>query len=257
MSRHLASLTAAVLGTTAIGSPVVAQDPAPPLPALPAEPMPMGYASLYYQAGIPWAYGIGSWWYWNVGQPVGYGLCWRPAHDGGSYPCWWSGPAVVLGPSPPAAALAGAGGKPGCNCGAAAVAQTPARPEAVSTTADALTLYDRGFQAYWDGDHGRAVELLAAAADRGGDARVWYYLALSHTARGNREAATAAARYAAALDVTNPGVVGTALERVQGSTRVALNQARSEVGDRATAEAVLASRPNPMGRAMVVAVAGK
>jgi hypothetical protein len=223
------SLPIALIGLAVAGNSAQAQRP---------EPMPMGYASLYYQAGVPSAYGTGSWGYWAGWERAGYGLVWRSAHDGGAYPGWWAGPAIVLGPWPPPVGKA----SPAGGGGAGQVCKEGTSPTGMAGW------YDRGFQAYWSGDCAGAVESLGKAAGLGDDARVWYYLSLAQFARGNRPAATEAARYAAALEVLNPGSAGSALERVQGAARAELNRALSAVRTEAEARVVLATRPDPAGK---------
>jgi hypothetical protein len=252
MSRFTVPLTA--LAVAWLAAPAKAQVLAP-------EPMPMGWASLYGPPAVLPYYGAayspvwgthpswGFWpgWgptvagYWNGWVPFGYGLVWRPAHDGGSYPAWWSGPAVVLAPPPVVVA--------------AAPAVVPAA--GVTLVREPLTadqLYDRGYAAYWAGDYAGAVRYLSAATAAGDDPRAWSYLALTYAARGNRGAAAEAAKTAAALEFHRPGITGESLERVQGPARAVLTAGRREVPDPATARTVLAARtPRPA----VVAMAGR
>ena len=252
MSRFpvpLAALTAAMFA-----APANAQVFSP-------EPMPMGWASLYgppavtgYYAAATWpAWGTypswGYWpgWgptvagYWNGWIPFGYGLVWRPAHDGGSYPAWWSGPAVVVGPWPPPVVV---------------VVNNPVVVPAagVAVVKEPLTadqLYDRGYAAYWAGDYAGAVRHLSVATTRGDDPRPWSYLALAYAAQGNTGAAAAAAKTAAALAYQQPGISGESLERVQGSARAVLAQGRREVPDGAAAREVLAARTPRTGDTVV------
>ena len=117
----------------------------------------------------------------------------------------------------------------------------------------AETHFAKGYTAFWDGDTTSALAAFrAATAADGNDVRSWYYRALTYRARGDEQAAAAAARVGAAARVLNGGKsVGPVLERVQGSARDMLTAAEADVRDERTAREIL------NGSAAKVVAAGK
>jgi hypothetical protein len=94
----------------------------------------------------------------------------------------------------------------------------------------AVNSYDAGTAAYFAGRYADAEKLFAAAAKADlADARYWYFLGLSKYAQGKAKEADADFKTGAEWEGrAKPGrrVVATALERVQGPARLALEAAR-------------------------------
>ena len=125
---------------------------------------------------------------------------------------------------------------------------------------DWVALYDAGYRQYWAGKYAQAVESCAAAAALKDDARAWYYLAFALRATGDTAGAQDAARYAAALEFTNPTqrhLVTDALRNVQGPARDELAQLRVGVGSERVARDLLATRPNTLPVTPTTTVATK
>jgi outer membrane biosynthesis protein TonB len=95
---------------------------------------------------------------------------------------------------------------------------------------DADTLFWRGYKLYWQRQYPAALESLSAAVDvRAGDARYWYYKALTERALGDEGAAVASLRQGAAWRSRNSpslDVLLGSLERVQGPDRQFINSVR-------------------------------
>jgi hypothetical protein len=91
-------------------------------------------------------------------------------------------------------------------------------------------LYGNGVHSYFGGDYSRAFESLSSVI-RGGahDPRAYYFRALTEMRLGREQDATADLQKGAALeaaDVNGRYSVSQALERIQGSTRAALEKYR-------------------------------
>ncbi|MFO0939034.1 MAG: tetratricopeptide repeat protein [Gemmataceae bacterium] len=91
-------------------------------------------------------------------------------------------------------------------------------------------LFGLGSDAYFDGRYTDAVAALEDATKANpADARVWYYLGLSRWATGDRKAAIEAFKAGGQWEsrsVNSSKIVGSALERVQGPARQALDAYR-------------------------------
>ena len=123
-------------------------------------------------------------------------------------------------------------------------------PAVVKTDRPAAeTQFAKGYTAFWDGDTALALEAFRAATADGNDVRSWYYLALTHRARGDDQAAAEAARVGAAARLLHGGKsVGQALERVQGPARDFLTAAEANVRDKRTAAILKRRRQGCGGR---------
>ena len=91
-------------------------------------------------------------------------------------------------------------------------------------------MYGSGVHAFFSGDYGRAYELLTAAVDGGtADPRCLYFRGLTFLQLGREEEAKLDFEQAAQLeaeDINKFYNVSRALERIQGSTRLAVEQYR-------------------------------
>ena len=106
-----------------------------------------------------------------------------------------------------------------------------ATTDAERTAAErAARLFGVGADAYFDGRYPDAVAALDDATKANpSDARAWYYLGLSRWASGDRNAAIEAFKAGGQWEsrsATNSKQVGSALERVQGPARFALDAYR-------------------------------
>ena len=89
-------------------------------------------------------------------------------------------------------------------------------------------LFRSGCQAYWDGQHQRALDRLRLARDLNeGDARLWYFTGFAQSALGQREAAIASLARAVQLHAKQPRdrSILEALQRIQGPQRAELQLA--------------------------------
>jgi hypothetical protein len=109
------------------------------------------------------------------------------------------------------------------------------RSEGVAGAANPLEAekhYAAGLNFYFDRDYAAAEkEFLAAVDNDSQDARYFYYLALARLALNQRQGAQEALDQGAVLEAMNrpaPAVVSAALERVQGSMRRIVNDARTK-----------------------------
>jgi tetratricopeptide (TPR) repeat protein len=107
----------------------------------------------------------------------------------------------------------------------------PARPIDVSglTAADADRLFWKGYRLFWLSRHEEALVLFNATVDLfGEDARYWYFKSLSESALGEHIDAYRSLRRAVDLHLEgkpHAELIGRALERVQGESRMKLRQA--------------------------------
>jgi len=119
------------------------------------------------------------------------------------------------------AAVVGPGMVPGGYGIRPAVAQSPVLSE----------LYGEGVHAYFAHDYIKAYDLLTRAIDGGlNDPRAYYYRGLTAITTGRSEEGEEDFRAGAAIEARNASgpSVGRALTRVQGTTRMMLERARTE-----------------------------
>lgn len=97
--------------------------------------------------------------------------------------------------------------------------------------AAAVDLYGKGVHAYFDGDYEKAAEALAGAAKLGStDPRVFYFRGLTAFATGDLKQARDDFMEAANMEMQGPPQyypVARSLERVQGDSRVLLEETRA------------------------------
>jgi hypothetical protein len=93
-----------------------------------------------------------------------------------------------------------------------------------------IKLFGQGAEAYYAGRYADAVTLLGEATKvNPSDARSWYFLGLAHWASGNKDAANEAFKSGGQWESrSGPAArsVGSALERIQGPARMALDAFR-------------------------------
>ena len=91
-------------------------------------------------------------------------------------------------------------------------------------------LYGQGVHAYFSSDYQRAHELLTMAIDQGTtDPRCYYFRGLAYNKLGRPDEATADFEQGAKLEAAGAAIqvdVGRSLQRVQGETRLELEQTR-------------------------------
>lgn len=113
---------------------------------------------------------------------------------------------------------------------ARAGAEVPLSDVALAKSEQAASAYDRGTASYFSGQYAEAESRFAEAAKANpADARYWYFLGLSKFALGKTSEAVADFKTGAEWESrAKPGrrVIASALERIQGPARQALESAR-------------------------------